>query len=76
LDGEVRAAYLEDWPDEDKAAASIQRLERYGTFSYRGVGRVVDQQEGLIEVKGFIIDFGDLPWDGAVEFVCTRIDLC
>lgn len=75
LDGEIKAAYLSDWPDDLKRERGIARLERTGPFSYRGVGRVVDQAAGLVETLGFVFDFGDIPCDGHVEFECTRVDL-
>jgi hypothetical protein len=75
LDGEVRAAYLSDWSDAAKAESSTEKLERTGTYSYRGCGLVVDQAEGLVEVLGFVIDFGEVPCDGPVEFEIERLDV-
>jgi hypothetical protein len=75
MDGEVRAAFLSDWPDDIKRELSSERLERINNCSYRGIGRVLDQAEGLVEVLGFIIDFGDVPCGGAVEFDIERLDV-
>jgi len=75
LDGEVRAAYLSDWPTETKEVLSSEMLERIGEYAYRGRGRVIDRTEGLVEILGFIVDFGDIPCDGTVEFEITRLDL-
>ena len=72
---EAQAAYLTDWPDAEQQVRSAERLEKIGPFAYRGCGRVVDQQEGIIEVLGFRIEFGDVPCDGPIEFECERIDL-
>lgn len=75
LDGDVRAAYLSDWPNETKALRSHHKLERVGNYAYRGVGQVVNEAEGLVDVLGFVIDFGSVPCDGAVEFEVDRIDI-
>jgi hypothetical protein len=76
LDGDVRAAYLSDWSDDAKMASSVERLERIGvTYGYRGAGQVIDQAEGLVEVFGFVIDFGEVPCDGSVEFEIERLDV-
>ena len=75
LDGDIKAAYLSDWPEDLRFERSAERIERTGPFSYRGVGRVIDQSEGLVHVLGFVLDFGDVPCDGPVEFECLRVDL-
>ena len=75
LDGSVQSAYLSDWPDELKAELGVERIERIGPYSYRGVGRVIDQSSGFVEVRGFVLDFGEVPCDGHVEFECERLDL-
>lgn len=72
---EAQAAYLNDWPESEQQARSVERLEKVGPFAYRGCGRVVDQQEGIIEVLGFRIDLGDVPCDGHIDFECERVDL-
>lgn len=74
LDAEVRSAYLTDWPNGDKETHSLQRLERIGHYSYRGVGHVLDQSHGLVEVKGFVIEM-DVLYEGPVEFEISRLDL-
>ena len=75
LDGETHAAYLSDWPDEMKEELSSERIERIGNYAYRGCGRVIDQSEGLVEVLGFVIDFGSVPCDGTVEFEIERLNV-
>jgi len=75
LDGDAKAAYLDDWPDEIKKEHAAERIERTGPFSYRGVGYVAEQSSGLIEVLGFVLDFGEVPCGGYVEFECLRVDL-
>ena len=71
----AEAAYLSDWPERLKSERSIERLDRIGGFAYRGCGQVVDQAEGLVEVLGFVLELGELPCTGSVEFECTRLDL-
>ena len=80
LDGDLQAGCLDDWPAELKAERSVPRLERWpgkGPFAWRGCGRVVDAERGIVEVLGFAIAFGECPApDGAVvEFSCERLDL-
>lgn len=79
LDCDVRAAYLEDWPEDVKSELGRDRIEATSwPYGYRGCGRVVDQDNGIIEVLGFFIDVGELDfvWPGApVEFDCIRLDL-
>ncbi|MBB1334647.1 hypothetical protein H5154_16120 [Pseudoalteromonas sp. SR44-5] len=75
LDANVRAAYLADWPVEMIAEASKERIEKTGPYSYIGCGKVIDENEGVIEVQGFLIEFGDLPCQGSVEFEIDRLDL-
>ena len=75
LDGDTKAAYLSDWPEDLRSDRSAERIERTGPFSYRGVGRVIDQSAGLVQALGFVFDFGDVPCDGHVEFECLRVDV-
>lgn len=75
LDGEARAAYLSDWPEEEKLEKSKEWLEKVGPYAYCGCGRVIDQASGLIEVLGFRLELDEVPCDGAVEFEIKRIDL-
>lgn len=75
MSGEAQAAYLSDWPDEEKESRSEERLEKTGPFAYRGCGHVIDQSSGTIEVLGFRVELGEVPCDGPVEFECERIDL-
>ncbi|MFZ3185955.1 MAG: hypothetical protein WA173_17650 [Pseudomonas sp.] len=75
LDADVRAAYLVDWPDEEKVERSIERLEKVGPYAYKGCARTLDQQKGLIEVLGFCIDVGEVLFDGPVEFEFSRVDI-
>lgn len=72
---ETQAAFLSDWPDDEKEVCSRERLEKIGPFAYRGCGHVVDQMSGLISVLGFLINLGEVPCDGPIEFNCERIDL-
>jgi hypothetical protein len=74
LDAEVLAAYLSDWPEDEKEALSTEWIERTGHYSYRGRGRVNDQKEGLIEVQGFIIEM-EAPCEGYVDFEIRRLDM-
>ncbi|AOL07243.1 hypothetical protein DF044_31945 [Burkholderia contaminans] len=76
VDCDVRAACLDDWPDDARRAASRQWIGKTGNpYGYRGCGRVIDREQGLINVVGFTLDVGELPCDGAVEFECLRLDL-
>ncbi|WP_447894968.1 hypothetical protein [Vreelandella sp. GE22] len=75
IDGDAKAAYLDDWSNEIKKERAAERIERTGPFSYRGVGYVAEQSSGLIEVLGFVLDFGEVPCAGHVEFECLRVDL-
>jgi len=52
-----------------------ERIEKIGPYAYRGVGHVVDQSAGIIEVLGFRINVGEVPCEGAVEFNFTRVDI-
>lgn len=79
LDSEVRAAYLEDWPDDVKNEFHRERIEKTEQpYGYRGYGHVVDQKQGIIEVLGFRIDVGGIDFVAngtAVEFDCSRLDM-
>ncbi|MDR2219053.1 MAG: hypothetical protein LBE24_00545 [Methylobacillus sp.] len=77
MDGDWRAAYLSDWPDDKKQACSIERLEKIGSYAYRGCGTVVNCKDGLVEVFGFLINFGGPLWEGidAIEFEVVRFDI-
>jgi len=75
LDGDARAAYFSDWPEELKREKSRERLEKIGPYSYRGCGRVIDRMSGLVEVLGFRIELGEIPCEGIVEFECMRVDI-
>jgi len=74
LDVDVLASYLSDWPDEEKDALSTEWIERTGHYAYKGRGRVVNQDEGLVEVQGFLIEMGALS-DGYVDFAISRLDI-
>jgi hypothetical protein len=74
LDAEVLSSYGYDWPEDEKNALSIEEIERTGHYSYRGRGRVIDQEEGLVEVQGFVIEMGGL-CDGHVDFNIVRLDV-
>lgn len=75
LDADVYAAYLTDWSEAEKAERSVERLEKVGPYAYKGCGRTLDQERGLIEVMGFCIDVGEVPFDGPVEFEFSRVDI-
>lgn len=75
LDAAVQAASLSDWPEDMQEERAQQRLEKIGPYAYRGCGRILDKQSGLIEVLGFHIELGNAPSDGFIEFECMRIDL-
>lgn len=72
---EARSAYLHDWPERLKAERSAERLDHLGGFAYEGCGRVIDQQAGLIEVLGFVLDLWEIPCADFVAFACSRIDI-
>ncbi|WP_374583022.1 hypothetical protein [Pseudoduganella sp.] len=74
LDAEVTATYLPDWPDDEKEALSNEWIERIGHYAYRGRGRVINQEDGLVEVQGFLIEMGALSY-GHVDFEITRFDV-
>lgn len=74
--GELQSPYLQDWPADEKALVSAERLERHGSSGYRGCGEVVDQAEGLVQVRGFVFNFGDVPAGAeTVRFQFDRLDL-
>jgi hypothetical protein len=75
LDGVARAAYLSDWPEDERIERSKQRLEKVGPYAYQGCGRVIDRDAGLIEVLGFHIEIGEIPCEGSVEFECLRLSV-
>ena len=74
LDADVLAAYLSDWPEDEKEALSTEWIERTGHYSYRGRGRVIDQKEGLVGVQGFIVEMG-APCNVYVDFEIRRLDI-
>jgi hypothetical protein len=74
LDADVRGAYFADWPEDEKEALSVEHLDRTGHYSYRGRGRVIDTAEGLVEARGFVIEFGGI-FEGHVEFEISRLDI-
>lgn len=75
LDGQTKAPFFEDWSEDEKARLSQERLEKIGMWDYTGCGRCLDRTRGLIVVKGFVIDVGELPLDGPVEFEIQRLSL-
>lgn len=75
LDANVKAAYLNDWPAQMIAEASKERIEQTGPYSYVGCGKVIDEQQGIIEVRGFLIELDDVPCNDYVEFEINRLDL-
>lgn len=75
LDADVRAAHLSDWPADMIEEASRERIKKTGPYSYEGIGKVIDEHKGIIEVQGFRIEVGELPCQGSVEFEIDRLDL-
>jgi len=75
LDGEIRAAFGSDWPQDEQDALSVENLERIAHFQYRGTGRVIDQDAGLVTVNGFVIEFGSVPCNGYAQFEIDRLDI-
>jgi len=73
---ELQSPYFEDWPAAERELAARQRLDRTGTHSYSGCGQIIAPRNGLVQVCGFVIDFGEVP-SGAefVEFEVTRFSL-
>ncbi|AMP06352.1 hypothetical protein CPter91_4032 [Collimonas pratensis] len=37
---------------------------------------MINQSEGLVEVKGFVIEFSDVLSEGHVDFEIVRLDIC
>ena len=77
LDAPVfQAAYLDDWPADEREEAAKERLDSTGEFAYSGCGRVLDAEQGHVLALGFVLDFGDVPAGAEhVEFEITRLDL-
>ncbi|MRW89033.1 hypothetical protein GJ699_03455 [Duganella sp. FT80W] len=75
LNGNVRAAFLSDWPEELKEELSVESIERTGPYAYRGRGRVIDSEEGLVQACGFIINFNDMLYCEVVDFEIERLDV-
>jgi hypothetical protein len=69
------APSLSDWTPEEQVRLSEERLERLKGLAYRGCGTVLDRKAGLVAVKGFLLELGEVPCDGPLEFECGRIDL-
>jgi len=81
-DGALVAACLDDWPAALKAERSVQQLEAWvggghNDWSWRGCGRLVDPDQGIVDVLGFKIECAgvDLPAGTTVEFECERVSL-
>lgn len=74
LDADLRVSYLSDWPEDEKEALSAEWIERTGPHAYRGRGRVINREEGLVEVLGFVIEMRS-PYDGYVDFDILRLDV-
>ncbi|MBN3727954.1 hypothetical protein [Burkholderia sp. Ac-20379] len=76
----LEAASLPDWPAELKQSLALEKLEKTPRpYGYKGVGRVMDRDRGIVSVLGFQIDFGDvlgIPNGDAVNFECERLDVC
>ena len=52
----------------------MEVLERIGHYAYRGRGRVIDADEGLVEAQGFVIEMSAMN-EGHVDFEITRLDI-
>lgn len=74
LEADVLATYLYDWPDTEKEELSQEWIERTGHYTYRGRGRVIDQAEELVEVRGFVIEMPVMS-NEYVDFEISRLDL-
>lgn len=74
LEAEVLSSYGYDWPEDEKNALSTEQIERTDHYAYRGRGRVIDQDEGLVEVQGFVIEM-DVLCAGHVDFKILRLDV-
>ena len=75
LDANIKAVDLCDYPAEMIEEMSKERIEKTGSFSYVGCGKVIDENEGIIEVQGFRIEVGELSCKGSVQFKIDRLDL-
>ena len=75
MDGQAITPFLSDWPDDEKQRLSEERIERKAGFGYQGCGSTFSFNKGRIVVCGFVIELGELPWDGPVEFDVERLDL-
>ena len=72
----LQTPFFDDWPEADRDAATRDLLNRTGPFAYSGCGKVVDSKAGLVLVRGFVFDFGEVPAGAEfVEFEITRLDL-
>jgi hypothetical protein len=72
---EAQAACFSDWPEDLKETLEQERLERIGTYAYRGCGHCEDSGDDLLAVLGFLIDIGGAPCAGPVDFEFERVDL-
>ena len=75
LDADVKAAYLTDWPEELIKEKSKERLEKTGSYSYIGCGKIVETESSIVEVQGFRIELDEIPAQDIVEFKISRLDL-
>lgn len=75
LDSKAKAAYLPDWPDGLIKEKTKERLDKTGSFSYTGCGKVIDTESSIIEVQGFRIELDETPAADIVEFEISRLDL-
>ncbi len=74
LDSEVTASSVLSYENltDEKTHESINQT---GPYSYMGTGTVVDQENCIIEVEGFLIELEDLPYKGSIEFTISRLDI-
>ncbi|WP_298773842.1 hypothetical protein [uncultured Shewanella sp.] len=75
LGADVKAAYLTDWLEELIKEKSKERLDKTGSYSYIGCGKVVETESSIVEVQGFRIDLDEIPTQDIVEFKISRLDL-
>lgn len=70
----LQPPYCDDWPEDEREELGRDRLVRKRRHEYVGTGTVIDADDGLVAVCGFVIDFGSLPSVRHVEFDIVRLD--
>ena len=77
LDADIKSAFLADWPEPEPGELQ-EYIKQTGSYSYIGRGKVIDVDNGIIEVLGvrIAVDYlPNIPSNGIVEFNITRLDL-